>query len=91
MNDSWLVRQNKRNAELSLRSRLRKAASYAGLVWAVMIVGAFVLKYGFDMIERPILPVLVESIVLPVCLFGGITYGYWKADRAKRLQENKDR
>lgn len=89
MHDSWIVRQNERNAALPWRSRLRRAAGYAGVVWVVLVVGVFVLKYEFDVIDRPVLAVLVVSSVLAFLLFGCFIYGYWMADVTKQLHDDK--
>ena len=56
---------------------------YAGLVWFILIVGIFLLKYCFDVIDRPITTVLAESSLLPLLLYGLFIYGYRITDQTK--------
>ena len=80
-----------KNATLRWRVRLRRAGTYAGLVWVLLLVGAIVLKYTLHLVDRPILTVIAQSSILPLLLFGCFIYGYRQADVAKRLYEQRDR
>ena len=70
-----------------LRSRIKKAAMYAGLVWFVLLVGVVLLKYCFGVIDRPMAKVLAESAILPLLLFGVFLYGYRITDQTKHLYD----
>ena len=89
MREPWVIRQAEANAMLPWRSRLRRSATYAGALWVITVAGSVVLKYGFDVIDRPILSVLAQSTALPLVLFGCFTYLYCRADLAKRLHDQK--
>jgi hypothetical protein len=90
MRDSWLIRQNESTAALPWKSRLCRAATYAGIVWVVTVVGVIVGKYVFEVIDRPILTVIAQITILPLLLFGCFIFGYWKADMTKRSYDQKD-
>jgi hypothetical protein len=62
---------------------------YAGLIWVVALGGVLLLKYVFDLIDRPILTVLAQTSVLPLVLFGCFTWGCWRADVSKRLRDQR--
>ena len=72
------------------RFRIRKAAMYAGLIWLILLVGIFLLKYAFDLIDKPITTLLAQSPILPLLLFGIFLYCYRSADQTKQLYAQKD-
>jgi len=91
MREAWLIRQNESNAAMPWRSRFRRAGTYAGILWVVAIVGVLLAKYAFDLIDRPILTVLVQITVLPILLLGCLIFGYLRVDLVKKSYERKDK
>jgi hypothetical protein len=91
MRDPWLIRQSETIAALSWRSRLHRTAVYAGLLWVAAIGGVLLLKYAFDLIDRPLLSVVAAISLLPLLIFACVTIGYWRADISKRLHDQKER
>jgi hypothetical protein len=83
-----------KDAATPRKVRVRKAAIYAGLVWVVMLLGIFLLKYVFDVIDRPISTLLIQIPILPLLLFVIISYGYYRADLTskpnRRLNQKDD-
>jgi hypothetical protein len=79
-----------KNASLPWRSRLRRAGAYSAVIWVIMIVGIVVLKYGFDLIDRPLGTLLAGSFLLSAILFLCVIYAYREADSTKRLYDDMD-
>lgn len=71
------------------RLRIKKAATYAGLVWLVMAVGVILCRYIFDPFDRPMIVVLARGSLATPLLFGIFIYCYSRADSTKRLYDQK--
>jgi len=63
---------------------------YASVIWLVLLTGIFLLKYVFDLIDKPIITLLAQSTILPLLLFGIFVYCYRGADETKQIYAQKD-
>jgi len=75
------------NAALPWHVPSRRAATYAGLIWIIILTGVIVVKLSSDGTERPLTAKIAQSAALPLLLFIVFIHCHSKADEARRIKD----